>query len=273
MANRNLLYLTVGGDKDYYKLLDLFLRSLEATSTLENIDVLIFMTGNNLENYVTTTKIQAEIKFLAPPKINKQTKSIKIYDDLVCLPYDKMIYSIQKVRIFEISEFYNYEKILYLDVDCVVCDDIAKAFDLIDDKSLLHVCKDTDDFEKHNCLYYNTGQYRSDFMDRIRSKNIFPFSGGIYGFKPSEIMAYHFKTVYGQICKCEADFFYEQSHLNQYFNKNCLSKDVFSDFVLTPSNENKFLGKSPLILHYAASHIPPAKKREVLAAYFANLKR
>lgn len=264
MENRNLLYLTVGGSKEYLRLLNLFLMSLEKTSNLSNIDVKVFATRNYVKNYVNPTKIN--VSFIEFPiwQSNKESQTIKILEDKVVLNYNEMAYSIQKLKVSNLDDFLKYDKILYMDVDCLICDDVSTLFEKIDDKSCLHVCKDTDDFSKHNCLYYNPSEYKPEIMERMRSKNIFPFSGGIFGFKPSEVMAYHFKTVYGLICKCQTDFFYEQSHMNQYFNKNCISKDVFSELVMTPQNEFLFKNKNPAVVHYAAAHVPPATKRQML---------
>lgn len=272
MSTRQLLYLTVGGNEHYLQLLDLFLQSLEFSSDLNNIDVVVIKPTNYGQQYVNPTKIKIKLIDIVPVSLKKENKTVKILNDDVQLFYDKMIYSIQKLRIYELPELMSYEKVLYMDVDCVVSENISKLFELIEDKTCLHVCKDTDDFQRHNCLYYNAGEYKPDLLSRMAGKNILPFSGGIFGFRPSEVMAYHFKSVYGNLYKCETDFFYEQSHMNQYFNKHCISKDVFSEYILTPENESKFHGRKPYVLHYAAAHIPPDHKKNVLAAYLQELK-
>ena len=268
MAKENLIYLTVGGNENYLKLLDLFLLSLIETTNLDQIDICVFGQRSYFVNYASPLGMDIRFFHVSPILLKKTNKIVKIKSDDVFLNYDNMSHSVQKLRIHTLPEFLSYKKVLYFDTDIVLCRSATELFERIDDKKLLHVCNDSHDFNDHNSLYYNHTTFTEDTMTRIINKKIYPFSGGIFGFIPSEVMGYHFKSIFNQIFKADGDFFYEQSHMNHYFNKNCLSKDVFSAQVLTPHGSTFFNPSKTALVHYASSHVEVSKKIDTLRTFY-----
>lgn len=268
MAKENLIYLTVGGNESYLKLLDLFLLSLIKTTNLDKIDICVFGQQSYFFNYASPLDKDIRFFHVNPILLNKTNKFVKIKSDDVYLNYDNMSHSVQKLRIHTLPEFLSYKKILYLDTDIILCKSANELFEKIDDKKVLHVCKDSCEFSDHNSLYYNHTIFADEIIERLINKKIYPFSGGIFGFIPSEVMGYHFKSVFNLIFKSFGDFFYEQSHMNHYFNKNCLTKDAFSEQVLTPQTATPFDADRTALVHYASSHVGVSQKIEALRAFY-----
>jgi lipopolysaccharide biosynthesis glycosyltransferase len=268
MAKENLLYVSVGGNQVYLDLLDNFLTSLSKTSNLSNIDICIFSPSSFIAGFRPISDIQVNYHHVNPLILKQSNKIIKIKNDNVELNYENMTHSIQKIRIFTLPQLLLYKKIIYMDVDIVMCRDINILYEEIKDKKYLYVCRDSDNFSDHDTLYYNTTKYSDDVLQRISERNILPFSGGIFGFMPSEVMQYHFKYIFNAIMKCETDFFYEQSHMNNYFNKNCLSMEVYSEKIITPLSKNPFCKEKTVGIHYAASHIEAAQKLKFLQNFY-----
>jgi lipopolysaccharide biosynthesis glycosyltransferase len=262
--------VTIGGSLEYISLLDIFLKSA-LFSNLENIDILILCEKDYWP------KIKKTIDFIElthhpinTPIIKKESKQVLVGNDSVYLDYQNMAYSIQKLLIYTYPDLSNYEKVLYIDIDSVICKNINHLFDKITDKKCLHICSDTKDFSKHNLLYYGSGNYSQEILDKYQKNNILPFSGGIFGMIPSELMSYHFKTIFNLILKCEQDFFYEQSHMNHYFNKHGLVKDVYGELIVTPLSEYPSNSKTPHVLHYASTHVPVSEKHKFLKNFYDN---
>jgi len=117
-AFKNLLYMCVFCDTEYIKMTELLLTSIKIYSKLDNIDLLIF-TSNEfkelIENISTNLNLSIKISIL----------NINSVHEAAC----------SRLFIFDYLDINNYSKILYLDTDIIVQNNLNTIFNLeIEDK-------------------------------------------------------------------------------------------------------------------------------------------
>uniref|UniRef100_A0A6C0AN90 Nucleotide-diphospho-sugar transferase domain-containing protein n=1 Tax=viral metagenome TaxID=1070528 RepID=A0A6C0AN90_9ZZZZ len=121
LKSRDLVYCCVFYNKDYFKLLDLLLKSMKMYSSLE-FDFLV----------MTSPEFEPEVKKMA------RELDLELNLKIFCLDF-KTIFQAACARlfIFDYPEISGYEKLLYLDTDIIIKGDLAPVFTLpIED--LLH---------------------------------------------------------------------------------------------------------------------------------------
>jgi len=119
MINRNLLYCSVFYNKDYFKLLDLLLKSMIMFSNYDTFDILI-MTQTDFLPFVRDLENNLNIKLLT-----------------FCIPCTTIFEAAcARLSIFDYPNIYQYEKLLYLDTDIIIKQDISPIFDLDIDELL-----------------------------------------------------------------------------------------------------------------------------------------
>jgi lipopolysaccharide biosynthesis glycosyltransferase len=121
LKSRDLIYCCVFYNKDYFKLLDLLLKSMKMYSSLE-FDFLV----------MTSPEFEPEVKRIAQD-LNLE-KILKIF----CLDFRTIFQAAcARLFIFDYPEIAKYEKLLYLDTDILIKGDLAPLLSLpIED--LLH---------------------------------------------------------------------------------------------------------------------------------------
>ena len=121
LKSRNLVYCCVFYNKDYFKLLDLLLKSMKMYSSLE-FDFLV----------ITSPEFEPEVKRIA--RVLELEINLKIF----CLNFQTIFQAAcARLFIFDYPEIAGYEKLLYLDTDILIKGDLAPLLSLpIED--LLH---------------------------------------------------------------------------------------------------------------------------------------
>ena len=123
LKSKNLIYACVFYNKDYFKLLDLLLKSMKLYSSYP-FDFLV----------MTSPEFEPEVKRISRDLDLNSDLNLKIF----CLDF-KTIFQAACARlfIFDYPEISGYEKLLYLDTDIIIKGDLAPLFTLpIED--LLH---------------------------------------------------------------------------------------------------------------------------------------
>ncbi len=113
LKSRNLVYCCVFYNKDYFKLLDLLLKSMKVFSSLESFDFLV-MTSPEFAPLVSDlgSKLGLDLKTF--------TQDFTTIFQAACA----------RLFIFDYPRIEQYEKILYLDTDIIIKSDLAPIFDL-----------------------------------------------------------------------------------------------------------------------------------------------
>ena len=113
MVNRNLVYCSVFYNKDYFKLLDLLLKSMIMFSNYDTFDILVM----------------TQEEFLPLVKDLENNLNIKLFT--FCIPCTTIFQAAcARLSIFEYPNIYQYEKLLYLDTDIIIKQDINPIFNL-----------------------------------------------------------------------------------------------------------------------------------------------
>jgi len=116
---KNLLYCCVLYNKDYFKLLTLLLKSMRMFSQHTAFDILII----------------TQSEFLPIVDELEQTLNFKLFT--FCIPCTTIFQAAcARLSIFNYPDIHNYDKLLYLDTDIIIKQDITPIFDLTIDNLL-----------------------------------------------------------------------------------------------------------------------------------------
>ena len=111
--NRNLLYCSVFYNKDYFKLLDLLLKSMTMFSNYDTFDILVM----------------TQEEFL--PLVKDLENNLNITLLTFCIPCKTIFQAAcARLSIFDYPNIYQYEKLLYLDTDIIIKQDLTPIFNL-----------------------------------------------------------------------------------------------------------------------------------------------
>lgn len=258
MDDKYLIYFTVGGDKEYLNLTLYCLHSIFYYSSLKNVDILI-MCDQEYSKYVVE-------------KIG-QHDNIIVY---VTSPNENGVQaSMRKIEIVLIPILHKYKKILYLDSDIVVLDDITKLFEeeLKDD---IVYFKDEKNYD-FTSLYYGLKSYSSEQLQKFKKDGRRPLNGGQFLFQNTLTNRKHFLNILSLMSTWTEEFFYEQSFINHYFN-TCDKFDVsllerYVDFLnsgpdSTPDTERT--NHDAIIVHCVNHEMPYMSKLHNMKSVFSK---
>lgn len=231
----HLIYTTIGYDYNYLNCLDIFLETLTMFNDVPNFNFLLICDEKMI---VTASNI---IK-----KYNLKSDILKMNNS-----EEPHIASMHKIHIFDYPKIFDYTNIIYIDLDCIFTKSLDNIINLTLDDNKIYVYKEQNNVESHRHLYWSLNNYTNEDIQFFKENNIFPFNCGFFIFKASNIMKTHFNNVINLVNNHKGEFFYEQSFMNYYFNKNLLSdysiineSNYFMNFNdIVPSN-------NPVIIHF-----------------------
>jgi hypothetical protein len=113
LKSKNLIYCCVFYNEDYFKLLELLLKSMKMYSTLDSFDFLI----------MTSPKFSPIVQKLG----NALDLRLKIFTQEFSTIFQA---ACARLFIFDYPELEGYEKILYLDTDIIIKSDLGPIFNL-----------------------------------------------------------------------------------------------------------------------------------------------
>lgn len=199
-----LLYTLVNfRSKPYVAMLKQFLKALIAFSDLSKFDLAIITDASTLDS----------IKNI-PDLIHFSSTSYVIVQENASL--ETALF--RKFDITKHPNYMSYDKILYLDCDIIVQDDIVKLFRSVKtDPNKLYVAQEGDLSE----YYWRINAMKDSNIEKMKSEGIQSFNSGTFIFKPSPEMKKHFEKAkqFGLDYLRKHAFFYDQPIFNYYFNK------------------------------------------------------
>jgi len=257
----NAVYYVIGGDPEYIKMLEMSIYSLRYWKENNDIDIII-MSDESYIDFLKTSDI-----------ILKNTNLIILNSK----PSNIIHTCMNKITILEYyDDIYNrnYEKLLYLDCDIIVTGSLHKLFDYINTPNMLYVKYEgayTPDVHKLHWFSLNHMPYTDQELEEFVERKQCVFNTGHYGFLVSTEIKKHFDNIIKLINKSVNEkFFYEQSFMNYYFNKNNLVKYDLPYISLYSCIELKELDKNSILHHFLGSQINWQLKYSIMKKYFYN---
>ena len=234
----HLIYSTVGYDYNYLRCIDIFLKTFVMFNDVSNFHFLLICD----EQMITTARDIIK-KYNIKSDILKMNNSNKPY-----------IASMHKIHIFDYPEIMNYTNIIYVDLDCIFTRSLNDIVNQTLDDNKIYAYKEQDNVEKHRHLFWSLNNYTNEDIEFFKKNNMYPFNCGCFLFKANDNMKKHFNNIINLVSEHKGEFFYEQSFMNYYFNKNLLSdysiindSNYFMNFKdIVPSN-------NPIIIHFCGN--------------------
>jgi hypothetical protein len=136
-----------------------------------------------------------------------------------------------------------------MDYDCIVqkCvwDNIFKECDL--EKGVLYSYKE-EGHKGHMKSFYGFRNYTRKTLSHFKSEQVYPFSTGIFMFKPCAYMKRSFEKLEAFILRnTDIPHFYEQSGMNVYFNTRNMANTTLLKCIVHSKNIKPNLAGKPKI--------------------------
>lgn len=242
---KNLVYMCVFRDKDFLRLLQVLLKSIQdTTKERRNFDVLV-LTHPSFTEYIKDI-----------------LKKLSIPINVVYLEYTSVVEAkAARLHIFDVPNINQYKTMLYLDTDIVVGGNLSDIFDhKLDDK--LYVVED-------GCIDSQFLGGRLFDFTRI-NPNTRGFNSGVLLFNNCDSIHKLFKTVNQHIhdyhAKYELIGHVDQQFLNYHaiplglYNVNLMGKYCTN----SPSKDMKYIN------HFAGSHGSTLNKYNYVTQYLKD---
>ena len=234
--SKNLVYISIFCDINYLEFFKLFILSIKLFSKTDTFNLLILTTPDFQTPILSITdRLDIPVKFKY----------------LECTTPEQA--SSARLRIFEYEEIDNYEKLLYLDIDILIQQDITTLFNF-DMKDKLYALR-----EGYTIRSSAHGGWFFDFT-KI-SQSIFGFNAGVLLFQNTQSMKIlfkdtllHMKTIKeknGPMPQC-----WEQPFINYHTIKNNLHN---TDFLVDYVNLTYFITSKP---------ISPTENKKIIFNHF-----
>lgn len=233
--SRNLIYFVCGANPDYASLLKTSIESIRATCDLENNNTdLLVMCDEKYQTHVAGLGI---LMHITEPNLTGIDASMR------------------KVCIFDYPHINQYDNVLYLDCDIIVCKDLAPLFKNIRYNDTLYTCSELAVTRPHELIFFSLLNYTPQQLEYLYGMGKTGFNCGQMAFKASQAMCDHFACVRRDIATAKATnhpYFYEQSFMNYHFNLyGKVDDNVLTPITdLTPWNSNQ-LDVNVYIAHFA----------------------
>lgn len=239
---KNLIYFTLGNNLNYIKLADLCVKSLYKFGYDGDF---LFIT--DLEN-----EIMSQIKFVKRPHFLKIEKSSLLHS------------SANKLRVYQFDKIYDYEKIIFSDLDVLWTKSPNTIFDIIK----------SDEFymSNENSLmsdeWWGGNILNSEEKEHIINNKILGVNAGIFAFNNKMVSFFEkiYKFMNDNIFLSNACL--EQPFLNVFLFRNKIYNTKLNDFV---SHNGYHLSKyDGVVLHFAGGPGNFPMKYEKMINFYNN---
>jgi hypothetical protein len=248
---KTLVYYVIGCERDYSQLLDYSLQTLHASGYCGDIMVMCD------EDYLPVIKHLPITYFHITKKNNTPMES-----------------SMRKIEIFDYEHIDKYDKVLFLDCDIVVTNSTDNVFNMITRDDVLYVvrnCYDINYYKYGNSFGCKDDPYDEETLKMFEEKQIYGFNAGQFGFRVSDTMRHHFMEVYKALKRFDpAIHFYEQSFINNYFNRKLAIDYSLEKYV----HVNGVSHKTPIIVvlyHVCGANISYLDKLAIMKRMYNEI--
>lgn len=252
IGTKNLIYYTVYFDKGYTELLDFSINSILKNSKI-NFDILI-ITDEPTKQLVDKLSFNKKI---SPKFLITET------------PFDGVVASQNKTRVFEYESINEYNNILFLDCDIVCIKDVNNIFKQNLKTDTLYTAYNLNlNYGHHKTFHHGFEMLTDDFVSEMRINKQMPFNAGQFLFKNSERMREHFNNVCWFMKNWAGEYFFEQAFMCYYFCKayltdsNILHKHM--SIVSTVTKSEYKITKDTCLVHFIAPPLDAKTKSEFI---------
>lgn len=257
-GKKNLLYYSVGGNKDYLALLQQSVLSVFAKCSKINFEVLFICPESWIDDINAFKLAGATFKFHIIEDIN-----------------DGVEISKNKTKIFDFAEIDSYNKILFLDADIIAARDIYHIFsnDYLHEKLYVKCNKIRVSFTSHGSGYHGLRHLTTDQIQQLKDNDQLPFNAGQFLFLNSNKMQKHFENLNWLMNAWPGPYFFEQSFMNHYFCLyNLTDNDKFDAKVklistVEPHLYNPRIDYDDILIHFIAPALNPIAKVNFIEQY------
>ena len=245
----NCIFICIFNQEKYVEMSYLLLESIFRYGNLENTHILIYTSSPFMEmikqNYLF---LENSDKFVF--RINDTYNDI----DTACKA---------RLDLFKLPIVKNYNKILYLDTDIIVKDDLNIIFNLAKD-DILYVLEE-------GTIHDNTDFWgKSLFGDEVHNyEDKTAFTSGILLFNQCEKI----KTLFDIITECiknRPHYFYDQPHIvYNAFKYNCYNNKILKQYVV---NNETNLQSNKIIYHFSGGPGVYEHKLVAMNAFLNSIK-
>lgn len=229
---RNAILICVFMNEDYLRLLYLLLESIYIYGNINDDTDIIIYTNTDFANKIKQTNLFSnKIVFQINDNYNTLDQACK-----------------SRLDIFEFTNIVNYKKILYLDTDILVTNDLNDMFDLAE-KDVLYAKKEGSIDNEYD--FYGRTFFENDCDYKMKySNDMSAFSSGVLLFKTTEPIIQLFKSIKDHIAQYYHPF-YDQPHV-VYISKsqNMIDKDDTLDkyiYIQKEGENNEFIHNNSII--------------------------
>jgi alpha-N-acetylglucosamine transferase len=211
-----------------------------------------------------------DIRILCDEQFTKQVSEIFPYAEIYSRPdsSNPETASMQKLSIFH-EDISKYDTVIFIDSDILIGIPLLPLLAKIDNDNQLYVYAEKEDQSAHKLLYWSLCSYNNETLDFFAANNIRVFNAGLFAFKPSNTMKTHFTNVETMIHNHSGSYFYEQSFMNVYFNKNNLTNCSIwnnDNYIMFAKNDSN----PQTILHFSGSPGEGKYKLERMMSYIEH---
>jgi hypothetical protein len=256
-GEKNLIYYTAGGNKEYLLLIQKSINSIWSLSQRRAFEFL----------------------FICPESWAEKIESFKpdgcIFNyHLVEDCCDGVEISKNKTRIFNFTRIDEYKKILYLDSDIIAVRNIDHIFAKNYDSNLYVACNvKSVSFSSHAGNYHGLKYFATEEIAELASSNQRPFNAGQFLFINSDAMKKHFENVNWLMSVWPGEYFFEQSFMNHYFcgfsltENQSFGKKIKILSTVEQDDFNPDYDHDDILVHFIAPALNPTAKINYIEDY------
>lgn len=245
----DLIYFVIGGNPDYVQLLRYCIHTIRCFPENNVYDILVMCD----ESYVKNLE-GLPINYIYVTQTN----------------HNHVQASMRKVEIFDFPKIHEYDRVLYLDCDIVICGPLRPVFDKLQNMEKLYVVPEHTYMEAHSLVYYHRMDrpYTRELLDTFAKEKIYVFNAGQFGFRVSEATRTYFNDIYNDTKEYNPQIhFYEQCFMNNYVNRRNIHSYEISPFVQLAANIHSTQNRC-VIVHFCNATIPYTEKLHNMKNYF-----
>jgi len=255
---KNLIYFTLFNNLEYLSMLKMCLNTILKNCIKPEFDMLFI-----------TEKIFVE-------EISNTIKEFKgnVYFNTDYTAENSVKASMNKLKIYNFVNIQNYEKILFLDCDVFVMNNLNLIFGEEWNPEKLCVFNNPDvPVYSYNSKFHGLKVIPDEKLAELYHEGVLPFNAGHFAFVNTSKMKKHFTNVIWLAESWPGEYFYEQSFMNHYFALNkIVDYTVFKEKIFLVNllkgmvDYKAFYDKC--IVHFIGDVVSPEKKLKKIQEYY-----